>query len=169
MPESRLLLKGGFFHVPEAKLAAIERCGAHGIDASRLLLEDATDDYMERMRDEVDVLLDTYPYPGGGITCDALYMGVPVIARYGAGRGSRYAASILAAAGLSELATATDDDYVARAIGLARDTELLDVLHHNLRTMMFASPLMDTRRCVQEMEAAYTAMWAAWEEKQQEA
>ena len=57
---------------------------------------------------------------------------------------------------------------MARAIGLARDTELLDALHHNLRTMMLASPLMDTQLCVREMEAAYTDMWASWEQAQQE-
>ncbi len=158
VPESRLLLKGGFFHVPEAKLAAIERCGAHGIDASRLLLEDATDDYMERMRDEVDVLLDTYPYPGGGITCDALYMGVPVVSLYGRRRDTRFGLSILTAAGLGELACATREAYVARAVALAGDRELLGVLHRNLRTMMMQSPLMNTRQYVAELERAYRIM-----------
>ena len=158
VPESRLLVKGTFFHTPEGKLAAMERLERCGIDASRLLLEDATDDYMERLRDDVDILLDTYPYPGGGITCDALYMGVPVVSRYGRRRDTRFGLSILTAAGLGELACSTREAYAERAVALAGDRALLGVLHQNLRTMMMQSPLMDTRRYIAELEQAYRNM-----------
>ena len=167
VPGSRLYCKAEAYYDDALVDEAYARFQRFGIDMERVTFELSSDDYMACYLD-VDIALDTYPYVGGGTTCDALYMGVPVVARYGAGRGTRYAASILQAAGLGELATATDDDYVARAVGLASDTELLDVLHHNLRTMMFASPLMDTRRCVQEMEAAYASIWAAWEAEHQE-
>ena len=158
VPESRLLVKGTFFHTPEGKLAAVERLERCGIDPNRLLLEDATDDYMERLRDRVDILLDTYPYPGGGITCDALYMGVPVVSRYGRRRDTRFGLSILTAAGLGELACSTREAYAERAVALAGDRALLGVLHQNLRTMMMQSPLMDTRRYVAELERAYRKM-----------
>ena len=167
VPGSRLYCKAEAYYDDALVDEAYARFQRFGIDMERVTFELSSDDYMACYLD-VDIALDTYPYVGGGTTCDALYMGVPVVARYGAGRGTRYAASILQAAGLGELATATDDDYVARAVGLASDTELLDVLHHNLRTMMFASPLMDTRLCVQEMEAAYASIWAAWEAEHQE-
>ena len=158
VPQSRLLVKGAFFHTPEGKLAAIDRFERCGISPSCLLLEDESEDYMECLRDRVDVLLDTYPYPGGGITCDALYMGVPVVSLCGERRDTRFGLSILAAAGLGELACATREAYVARAVALAGDRKLLDVLHRNLRTMMMQSPLMDTRRYVAEIEQAYRQM-----------
>ena len=158
VPQSRLLLKGAFFHAPEAKLAAMERFERCGIDPSRLLLEDASDDYMERMRDAADILLDTYPYPGGGSTCDALYMGVPVVSLCGRRRDTRFGLSILTAAGLGELACATRKAYQERAIALAGDRELLGALHRGLRTMMMQSPLMNTRRYTAEIEQAYRQM-----------
>jgi len=167
VPTSRLYCKAEGYYDDSLTDEAYARFARFGIDMERVIFEPSSDNYMACYLD-VDIALDTYPYVGGGTTCDALYMGVPVVARYGAGRGSRYAYSILTAAGLGELAAATGDEYVARAIGLARDTELLDALHHNLRTMMLASPLMDTQLCVREMEAAYTDMWASWEQAQQE-
>ena len=75
---------------------------------------------------------------------------------------------MLTAAGLGELAVPDGASYVARAVSLAEDTELLDALHKNLRTMLFASPLMDTQRYVREMEENYTAIWKRYEETQQE-
>ena len=112
---------------------------------------------MQRYLD-VDIALDTYPYPGGGTTCDALYMGVPVVSLYGRRRDTRFGLTLLQNAGLGELAVETPAEYVARAVTLAQDKELLQALHQNLRQMLLQSPLMDTRRYVAEVEAAYRQM-----------
>ena len=113
---------------------------------------------MERYLD-VDIALDTYPYTGGGTTCDALYMGVPVVSLYGGRRGSRFGLSILQNAGLGELAVNSPAAYEERVLALANDRELLDMLHKNLRSMLLQSPLMDTKRYVAEVEQAYRQMW----------
>ena len=82
-------------------------------------------------------------------------MGVPVVSLYGNRHGSRFGLSILKNIGLEELAVATYDDYVERAIALAGDWELLAILRKNLRGMMKKSPLMDSENYIREVEAAF--------------
>ena len=86
-------------------------------------------------------------------------MGVPVVSLYGRRHGDRLGLSILANAGVGELAVATSAEYVARAVALARDADLLDVLHRNLRSMMLGSPLMNTKKYVAELEEQYIYLW----------
>ena len=128
--------------------------------AYQLLMEKTIDVFL------VDIMLDTFPYPGGGTTCDALYMGVPVVSMYGERRSSRFGLSILTNAGIGELAVPTADEYAERAVALAHDWELLDVLHKNLRTMLENSTAMDGRRYVREMETQYEKILQEAREKE---
>lgn len=157
VPKSRLLCKNQLLVSPSARDMVLERLQKAGMDMARIELEPATNTYMNRYLD-VDVALDTYPYPGGGTTCDALYMGVPVVSRYGRRRGSRFGLSILSNTGLGELAVDSLDEYIERAVGLATDVELLDVLHKNLRRMMAASPIMTGQGYMSELEKAYISI-----------
>ena len=161
VPGAHFLLKGEAFGDDRLADEVYARLAAHGLPMAHVTLEPASADYMTRYLD-VDIALDTYPYVGGGTTCDALYMGVPVVTRYGAARSTRYALSMLRAAGLPELAAATAADYVRCAVALAGDAELLDRLHRNLRQMLLASPLMDTPAYVRELEAAYRRLFRQW-------
>lgn len=161
VPGSRLLLKCDAFGEPEGVLAAIARLERLGLDISRVDCEAASPDYMERLRDGVDIALDSYPYPGGGTTCDALYMGVPVVTLYGRRRDTRFGLSILAAAGLAELAFETPEAYAAGAVALARDAAGLDLLHRQLRALLLRSPLMDAEGYTREVEQAYRRLLAA--------
>lgn len=115
---------------------------------------------------DMDIALDTYPYGGCGTTFEALYMGVPVVSMYGERRSSRFGLSILNNAGIGELAVPTADEYVERAVALAHDWELLDVLHKNLRTMLENSTAMDGRRYVREMETQYEKILQEAREKE---
>lgn len=78
-----------------------------GVAADRLLMEQPCQDYLSRYYD-VDLLLDTYPYVGGGTTCDALCMGVPVVSLYGRRHGTRFGYSLQMNTGLEELTSALD-------------------------------------------------------------
>ena len=104
---------------------------------------------------DVDIALDTFPYTGGVTTCEALYMGVPVVSLYGDRHGSRFGFSILKNIGLDELAVASYDEYIARAVMLADDWELLTLLRKNLRPMMKKSPLMDSQLYLSEIQTAF--------------
>ena len=161
VPRSRLLLKSFVLESPEVAEAAYQRLKALGLPMERVIFEPATKNYMERYLD-VDIALDTYPWPGGGTTCDTLYMGVPVVSRYGERRSTRFSYGILKNVGLGELTAETVDEYVEKAVTLALDEELLDTLHKNLRNMLEQSPVMDAARYIREIEEQYKEIWRKW-------
>ena len=103
----------------------------------------------------MDIALDTAPYPGGLTTCEALYMGVPVVALSGNRHGARFGRSFLYNIGLGELAAEDTGQYVKMAVAIAADRELLLALRQNLRRMMQASPLMDAQGYMQDVEHLY--------------
>jgi len=110
----------------------------------------------------VDIALDTYPYNGATTTCEALWMGVPVVTLRGATHASRMAASILAAAGLHEFITESEDAYVETCARLAEDLERLDALRAGLRGLLRESPLTDRPGFTRALELEYRRMWRAW-------
>jgi predicted O-linked N-acetylglucosamine transferase (SPINDLY family) len=110
----------------------------------------------------LDIVLDTFPYNGGMTTCDALWMGVPVVSLAGSGPVSRAGLSLLSNLGLPELAARSDTDYVTIAESLAGDYPRLAELRATLRARMQSSPLMDAARFARDVEAAYREMWRRW-------
>lgn len=157
VPESRLLLKSQELGSDSLVDCAYQRMRAIGFDMERVQFEAATLDYMERYLD-IDIALDTYPYPGGGTTLDALYMGVPVVTQYGERRNTRFGLSILTAVGIEDLAAADSQSYIKCAVSLANDREVLDLLHRNLRNMMRKSPIMQHEAYVRTFEAKVQEM-----------
>ena len=162
VPNARLLLKNKAYGRRGIVVAAHRRFRQLGFDMNRVVFEPATRDYMMRYLD-VDIALDTFPWTGGGTSCDALYMGVPVVSYYTTRHSTRFTYSLLANMGLAELASDRLEDYVETAVALAGDIDLLDALHRELRPRMKASPVMDQERYIREMEECYRAIWEAWE------
>jgi predicted O-linked N-acetylglucosamine transferase (SPINDLY family) len=108
---------------------------------------------------EIDIALDPFPYSGGLTTCEALWMGVPVITLTGHCFAGRHSTSHLANVGLPELITTTPEAYVAVAIALAQDTDRLTTLRQDLRERLSTSPLCDAKGYTRALEAAYRGMW----------
>ena len=165
VPNSRLLLKDKYYNERGIVTMVRERLRQLGFDLSRVEFEGSTRDYWRRYLD-VDIALDTYPWPGGGTTCDALYMGVPVVSYYQERHSTRFTYSLLANIGLADLASERMEDYVATAVALAGNLDLLDALHREMRDRMKASPVMDQERYIREMEECYRAIWTQWEAEQ---
>jgi predicted O-linked N-acetylglucosamine transferase (SPINDLY family) len=115
-----------------------------------------------RWFDAVDIALDTMPYSGGTTTCDALWMGVPVVTVPGSRPASRSAASILTTVGLGEWIAASKEEYVRRAADFAGKRDVLVEMRSSLRSRLQASPLMDEERFVRDLEKAYRQMWHHW-------
>lgn len=164
VPKSRLFIKtrGLTEAVHREMLAA--RMEKFGIAADRLDLSPGETDHaahMQRYR-EVDIALDTFPYNGTTTTCDALWMGVPVVAIAGNRHAARVGSSLLKAAGLDELVADDIDDYVDLAIGLATDVGRLAALHGSLRERLRTSPLMDEERFTRNIEVLYRESWQRW-------
>ena len=154
VPNSRLILKNKISKTDSAKEFIANRLKRVGIDVARVEMRGFTPNYL-REYDDIDIALDTFPYTGGVTTCEALYMGVPVISLYGERHGSRFGLSILKNIGLEELAVNSYEDYINRAVALANDWELLTILRKNLRGMMTKSPLMDSENYIREIEAKF--------------
>jgi len=107
----------------------------------------------------VDIALDTFPYNGTTTTCEALWMGVPVITMAGAHHMSRVGCSLLTAVGRPDLIAHSADDYIGLATRLAGQGKLSTQQRRDLREQMRRSPLLDADRFARKVEAAYRQMW----------
>lgn len=159
VPDAHLLLKHSLLGMDEGRAYTMERLRRFGwteAELARVELRGLSRDYLAQYGD-MDIALDTAPYPGGLTTCEALMMGVPVVtlAPAGARHGARFGKSFLANIGMDELAAETPERYVALAIGLASDHDLLATLREILRPKLLASPLMDETRYMQNVEALF--------------
>ena len=161
LPQAKLLLRSSakFNTYVLRKIRGMFRKA--GVASDRLMIEQPDKDYLSRYYD-VDLLLDTYPYVGGGTTCDALYMGVPVVSLYSRRHGTRFGYSLLVNTGLEELAAATENEYIEKALALASDTELLAALHRQIPQMFRRSPVMDVAGYMRDIEEAYECIWREW-------
>ncbi len=112
---------------------------------------------------EVDVILDTFPYPGGTTTCEALWMGVPTLTLAGDTMLERQGASFLTVAGLPDWVAPNKSAYVDRAIAVASDLPRLAYLRSTLRQQVLASPLFDAPRFARRLEDALWRMWHEWQ------
>ena len=138
------------------------RLREHGIDAARVSLHgSASREAYLAAHGEVDLVLDTFPYPGGTTTCEALWMGVPTITLAGDTLLSRQGASLLTAAGLQDWVATDTKDYINKAIALGSDPESLANLRKELRAQVAASPLFDAGRYAKNFEDALWGMWQA--------
>ena len=147
----------------DAETAAIYRArlDAAGFDRDRVdLLHslDGTADHLAQYG-RVDIALDPFPYNGTTTTCEALWMGVPVVTLRGARHASRVGASLLTQVDLRELIADDADAYVGIAVGLAGDLDRLRALRAELRARVSASPLRDETGFARDVETAYREMW----------
>lgn len=163
MPHSRLLLRSDGFSAGSVRHTLLQQFGKHGIVPDRLLLLAGVEGSFESLQQyrNIDVALDTFPCNGTSTTCDALWMGVPVVTLAGNSHASRIGASILSAAGQGDLIGTSPQEYVRIASRLAADAHGLRLRRSELRSLLEASPLLDATGFTQRLEAAYLEMWAA--------
>ncbi len=165
----RLLLR-----VSEARLLIYARTEGHrdrvrralraaGLEESRAAFvgRQSLVDYLQTYR-EIDVALDPYPYGGGTTTCDALWMGVPVISLAGGTAVSRAGSTLLSNVGLDHLIARSGAQYVELAAALIRDGAAVAELRRSLRERLESSPIMDARQFARDFEAALRTVWRAW-------
>jgi protein O-GlcNAc transferase len=110
----------------------------------------------------IDIGLDPFPCNGMTTTCDALWMGAPVVTLPGKMPVARAGLSLLSSVGLGEFVASSEEDYVRIAVELAGNLPRLANLRAIMRRRMQASPLMDAPRFARNVEAAYRSMWERW-------
>ncbi len=159
-PGSRLVIKADL-RLSAQRRRLISAFESRGVDASRVELRTHTPDRSAHlaMYADVDVALDTFPYNGTTTTCEALWMGVPVVTFAGAAHAGRVSASLLSAAGLRELVADDEPGMRALARGLIADAHRLATLRSALRDRLLASPLCDAGSFADRFAAAVREMW----------
>ncbi|HYD64559.1 tetratricopeptide repeat protein [Azospirillum sp.] len=164
VPGSRLFLKARQLDDAGTRRRLAALFEARGIAPDRLDIRPwsaMSQDHLS-LYGEVDVALDPFPYNGTTTTCEALWMGVPVVSLRGDRHAGRVGASLLSAVGLGDLVAGDAVAYHALAVALAQDTGRLTMLRMGLRERMRASPLCDGPGFARRVEGAYRAMWRRW-------
>lgn len=157
VPASVLRLQNGRFDEQQQVLRLRERLRAAGIDLRRVFISNnlAREHYLGQYA-EVDVLLDTFPYPGGTTTAEAIWMGVPTLALATPGMLGRQGQAMLENVGLGDWVAHSEDGYVAKASALAADRPAavarLRSLRKNLRETARRSPLFDAKAFAADLE-----------------
>lgn len=164
IPNSRLLLKGKQLSDEFSQKRFFELFSQNGICADRIKMLPTTRNIPEHLNlySAVDIGLDPFPYNGTTTTCEALWMGVPVISLCGDRHASRVGASILTRIGCKDLITKTEKDYIKKAVELAGNLKRLVRLRAGMRLNVQQSPLCDAESFGREMERTYRSMWQNW-------
>ncbi len=170
LPEGKLLLKTKDLADAGNRQRVLDAMSEHGIFLNRVELLDshATPAWSAHMAcyDRLDVALDPVGGAAGATTsCDALWMGVPVITLEGDRSASRMTASLLDSIGRPEWIARSEDEYIDKVVALARSGERRRALRSSQRSHMAASPLCDARGLAMFLEAAYFEMFRRWFDK----
>ena len=160
LPTARLALRCPQFSQQPITDAFLRRWATLGIDPARLTIlgRTAHPAFLAGYQ-KIDIALDPVPYSGGLTTCEALYMGVPVVTLAGEFFAARHSVSHLSNVGLEEWATATAEAYIERAVAAATDLTALSALRAGLRAQMLASPLCDAPRFGRNFGHALRQAW----------
>lgn len=160
LPQSKLLLKS--FQINSEILCNNIKTimGKYGINEDRLLLEGpATHEELLKTYNKVDIALDPWPYSGGLTTCEALFMGVPVVTLPGPTFAGRHSATHLTNVGLGQLVAEDWQQYHDLVVNLASDLENLANIRQHLRTALLESPVCDAPRFARNFSNAMRAIW----------
>jgi predicted O-linked N-acetylglucosamine transferase (SPINDLY family) len=145
---------------PDTNERLQQLAASHGIAPERLIFaaKKANPDHLARYA-LADLFLDNMPYGAHTTAADSLWMGVPVVTVPGRSFASRVCASLVQAAGIPEMICKDGDDYVAKAVGLARDRAQLTTIKQKLKDGRADCLLFDTPKLVRELEGLYWQMY----------
>lgn len=163
-PGSRMVFKFARDNWKELGRTISDRFGGLGIHPDRIEVLPFLASFESHLLayGNVDIALDPFPYNGTTTTCEALWMGVPVVALRGERHAARVSASILTSLGLEELIGEDEQDYLSKAVGLARDPKRVGALREGMRSRMRASPLMDGPAFTRDLEGVFRRCWTDW-------
>jgi predicted O-linked N-acetylglucosamine transferase (SPINDLY family) len=161
VPGSRLLMKSHDYRHPGVRGWFLDRFAEQGVPPDRVRLVPAQLGTFRHfdLFGQVDICLDPFPYNGTTTTCDALWMGVPVVALRGSLHRSRVGHSLLTRIGRPEWSAENSDAFVDICRRLAADPQALNALRHPLREQMRTSPLGDGPGLARDLEAGYRDLW----------
>lgn len=164
VPDSRLILKNAGLGGKTAQKIVRKTFTEFGVAPERLELlgrDQSEKDHLQRY-ESIDIGLDPFPYNGATTTCEALWMGVPVVVLAGKTHAGRVGVSQLNNLGLTDLIGHTTDEYIAISTQLTRNLDHLSQLRAELRSRMATSSLTNGQRFIRNLEQTYRQMWQDW-------
>jgi protein O-GlcNAc transferase len=163
VPNSRLLLKDRLFEGKFARANVIAAFSARGIGRERLRLEQPVNERTLHLDqyNKMDIALDPVPYNGTTTSCEALWMGVPLLTLVGQPHRQRVSYSLLKNIGVEDTIAWSEDDYVGIAMRLAKDLPALSGLRQHIARSIRGSILCDPPRYTRQFE---TTLRRAWDE-----
>jgi FkbM family methyltransferase len=167
IPNSRLLLKSMTTSSDDNWTYIKEMFRKNNVPDKKIEIRGRTPDYHAHMQQyhEVDIALDTFPYNGTTTTCDALWMGVPVITFAGEVHRSRVSASILTNIGMPDFITHSIDEYINKALKLTGNLTELASIRRGIRKKLCDSSLCDSKALTLELENQFKYIWSEWSNK----
>jgi predicted O-linked N-acetylglucosamine transferase (SPINDLY family) len=158
--KSKLFLKYRAFDDAYNQTRVLDCFQKYGIEKERVIFwGNSTHEDTLKAYTQMDIALDTHPYSGGLTTCEALWMGVPVITKPGDTFASRHSLTHLANVGLTETVAETWEDYINIAQNLSGDIQSLEKIRLDLRKKMQQSPLCDGEKFARTFENACQDIW----------
>lgn len=160
IPESKLFLKGNEYDADKVRERVFCAADKNDIDPDRIIFESQSphkvllDTY-----NQIDIALDPWPYSGGLTTCEALWMGVPVITKPGPTFAGRHSATHIHNAGFPQWVVENWEQYTETAVKLASNIEELCRLREELRANIMSSPVCDGKRFGENISKAFREMW----------
>ena len=157
---SKLLMKSKQFSDDAQIYIVQKRFEKYGISTNKLILErpDSKENYL-RAYNRIDMLLDTFPFPGGTTSVDALWMGVPVLTLKGDKFVSHFGETIAINAGFPDWISNSVNEYINKAVLYSSDLPLLSHLRSTLRNQVLTTPLYDTKRFAKNFGNALRDIW----------
>ena len=164
VPRSRLLIKHRGLAVSRIRDSVRERFRRYDIDPARLDLLAFVPDPQGHLAlyNQVDIALDSFPYNGTTTTCEALWMGVPVVTQAGNSHMSRVGVSLLSRAGLQKWIAGDGGTYLEIAARMASDLSTLATVRAGLRDRVARSPLCDAQAHTRQLEGELRRLWREW-------
>lgn len=160
LPNSKLFLKSFQFNSPTLVENVTATMASFGITAERLILEGpSSHSDLLKAYNKVDIALDPWPYSGGLTTCEAMFMGVPVVTYPGPTFAGRHSATHLTNVGLGQLVANSWEEYQALVLNLANDLDNLSNIRKHLRGALLESPLCDAQSFARHFANAMRAIW----------
>jgi len=159
--DSKILIKSQWLDQVITKENILSEFEKNGIDRSRILLQgflDNKNDHLE-FYNNIDIALDTFPYNGTTTTCEALWMGVPVITLLGKKHAQRVSYSILKNIGHEELVAESEKEYIKIACDLATNQNSLRALKESISKDLKSSILCNPDRFTRQLEHIYLNVW----------
>jgi predicted O-linked N-acetylglucosamine transferase (SPINDLY family) len=168
-PDAKLYFKTAGFEREDVRQSYRDRFAAMGVDPARLRFEGSTPmaHYLAQYN-EVDLMLDTFPYNAATTCLQALWMGVPQICMRGNMLVSRIGDSYLTKLGLTDFVARSEAEYVEKAVNWASRIDELSAIRASLRQTLSNSPMTNPTAFTQSYEAALSDVWRKWCEDQGE-